>query len=231
MSLDTQHVPSLAGTATLDVGADDVAVAGLTFALSAALCGWATVAVEPFPCVLLLHLGVTAIPAGFFALRLRRAGELAMPLMLTVATFASGPIGAFGCAAVGYVLRRRRPTPERLADWYDYICGVAERDRATTLHDEISSGRLPPDPAAAVHHFAPVVSGRSIGEQQRVLGVLGRHYHGDFRPMLRRALRHRNGLVRAQAAAIASRLDRDEKTLLWSNVREDVGSEANGSPS
>ena len=49
-----------------------------------------------------------------------------------------------------------------------------------------------------------------------MLGVVGRRYHADFRPVLRKALRNRNGLIRAQAAAIAAGLELEEKNRLWS---------------
>ena len=48
-----------------------------------------------------------------------------------------------------------------------------------------------------------------------MLGVIGRRYHADFRPVLRKALRNRNGFIRAQAAAVASHLNADEKSRLW----------------
>jgi hypothetical protein len=51
-------------------------------------------------------------------------------------------------------------------------------------------------------------------EQQRVLGVIGRRYHADFRLGLARALRNKNGFIRAQAAAVVSRLTIDEKNRL-----------------
>jgi hypothetical protein len=83
------------------------------------------------------------------------------------------------------------------------------------------SGRLPSDPAAKVPRFRPILYGSSIEEQQRVLGVIGRRYHVDFRPALRKALRNKDGFIRAQAAAVASRLDIDEKNRLWSTASID----------
>jgi hypothetical protein len=66
-----------------------------------------------------------------------------------------------------------------------------------------------------VPRYAPILTGTSLVDQQRVLGHLGRRYHVEFRPVLRRALRNRNGLIRTQAAAIASGLALEEKTQLW----------------
>ena len=92
------------------------------------------------------------------------------------------------------------------------------RGRVAHLYDELVAGRLPTDPVAKVPRFTPILQGASVEDQQRVLGVIGRRYHADFRPVLRRALRNRNGFIRAQAAAVASRLSADEKSRLWSDA-------------
>jgi hypothetical protein len=67
-----------------------------------------------------------------------------------------------------------------------------------------------------VPRFRPILHGQSVDEQQRILAVMGRRYHPAFRPALRNALRNKNGFIRAQAAAVAARLDVDEKKQLWS---------------
>ena len=165
---------------------------------------------------MLLHAAVLLVPAVFLRMRANSGGELTVPVLLMVATFATGPIGALGCAAMALALWYQRPSPTRLRHWYDYIAGVVARTRATRIREELMSGRLPSDPAAKVPRFGPILQGASVEEQQRVLGVIGRRYHADFRPALRKAMRNRNGFIRAQAAAVASRLDVDEKNRLWS---------------
>jgi hypothetical protein len=157
-----------------------------------------------------------AIPATYLALRMRDHSDLTVPTLLLVATTATGPVGALGCAVMALGLWLRRPAPKRLQDWYDYIAGVVARSRLTHIHDELTSGRLPTDPAAEVPRFRPILHGGSVEEQQRVLGVIGRRYHADFRPALRNALRNKNGFIRAQAAAVASKLSIEEKNRLWS---------------
>jgi hypothetical protein len=77
------------------------------------------------------------------------------------------------------------------------------------------SGRLALDVAAPVPRFTPILSGSSLVQQQRVLGAIGRKYHPDFHGSLKKALRNRNILIRAQAAAIASLLAPEDKTRLW----------------
>jgi HEAT repeat protein len=105
-----------------------------------------------------------------------------------------------------------------LRSWYEYIAGVVARDRIVHLYDDLNSGRLPHPSGAEVTRFRPILHGTSTDEQQRVLGVLGRRYHADFRAALRDALRNKNSFIRAQAAAVASRLDAEEKNKLWSSA-------------
>jgi hypothetical protein len=200
----------------LEVGLTDVLLALLTFVGSFAVLGYGLSSIASLPIFVLLHLAVLIVPAAFLRVRARKNGELTVPVLLLVATFAAGPVGALGCTFTALALWRQGPSPTRLQDWYDYIAGVVARGRLTRIHDELMSGRLPSDPAAKVPRFRQILHGTSIEEQQRVLGVIGRRYHADFRPALRKALRNKNGFIRAQAAAVASRLDIDEKNRLWS---------------
>jgi len=55
-----------------------------------------------------------------------------------------------------------------------------------------------------------------------VLSAIGRRYHSDFRVALRQALRNKNGFIRAQAAAVASGLDSEEKKSLWSGAPKEA---------
>jgi hypothetical protein len=204
----------------LDVGFKDVLVALVTFCGSLAVLayGLGTFAAFPvfFSIFLGAHLAVLVIPAAYLLVRARNSGDRNVPMLLLITTFAAGPVGALGCAFMALALRLQRPSPARLKHWYDYIAGIVARSGLTRIYDELSSGRLPSDPAAKVPRFQPILDGASIEEQQRVLGVIGRRYHADFRPALRNALRNKNGFIRAQAAAVASRLSIDEKNRLWS---------------
>jgi hypothetical protein len=202
--------------AGLDAGPRDVLVALITFGASLAVLVYGLSSLASFPIFLAAHLVTIAIPATYLALRMRDHSDLTVPTLLLVATTATGPVGALGCAVMALGLWLRRPAPKRLQDWYDYIAGVVARSRLTHIHDELTSGRLPTDPAAEVPRFRPILHGGSVEEQQRVLGVIGRRYHADFRPALRNALRNKNGFIRAQAAAVASKLSIEEKNRLWS---------------
>jgi hypothetical protein len=206
----------LAGTEPIKVFIIDVVVAMITFAVSLGVLWLAIRGGVAMRWALLLHVGVVCIPAAFFALRQRRGGDLTIPTLLSLAALAGGPMGAAAAACAAIALWRRGPSPLRLRDWYDYIMGVVERSQGARLYDELAAGRTPIDHMARVPYFTPILKGTSVDEQQRALGVIGRRFHSDFRPVLRLALRNRDGLIRAQAAAIASRLDLKEKSLLWS---------------
>jgi hypothetical protein len=220
-AIASQPAPPRLDDARLEVGLADVLLALLTFAGSLAVLAYGLSAIANLPIFLGLHLAVLIVPAVFLRIRAREDGELTVPVLLLVATFAAGPVGALGCAVMALALWRQGPSPTRLQAWYDYISGVVARSQLTRIHDELMSGRLPSDPAAKVPRFRPILYGSSIEEQQRVLGVIGRRYHVDFRPALRKALRNKDGFIRAQAAAVASRLDIDEKNRLWSTASID----------
>src|SRR5262245_40158670 len=186
----------------LSVGYVDVLTALVTSGLSLVVLAYGMSAIAQLPIFLLSHLVVVVIPALLWTIRARRNGELTFAVLLTLATFVSGPVGALGCAFLAIALWCRRPSPARLREWYDYIAGVVARSRLTRIYDELVSGRLPSDPAAKVPRFGLILQGASIEDQQRVLGVISRRYHADFRFTLSSAMRNRNGFIRTQAAAV-----------------------------
>jgi hypothetical protein len=210
-----RHLDPLERTEILNVGIIDVAIALITLVASLGVFWLSINRGLVVSAVLLLHLGVVLIPAGFLTLRWRLGGDLTTTTLLLMATLAGGPVGAGGSAVATLVLWYHRPNPLRLLDWYDYIAGIVVRSHVARIYDELASGRLPPDASVSVPRFTPILTGTSVDEQQRVLGILARRYHSDFRYIMRLALRNHNGLVRTQAAAIASRLDLAEKSQLW----------------
>jgi hypothetical protein len=219
--LDRTIAPELApprlDDPALAVTANDVLVALVTFGGSLGVLAYGLSAAASLWLFMLGHCIVLTLPARYLAVRVRAGGDITVPLLLLVATFATGPVGALGCAGMALGLWLRRPSPARLQHWYDYISGIVARSRLTRIYDELVSGRMPSDPTAEVPRFRPLLHGASVEEQQRVLGVIGRRYHADFRPALRNALRNKNGFIRAQAAAVASRLSIEEKNRLWSS--------------
>jgi hypothetical protein len=206
--------------AALEVESRDVLVCLVFFAVSLAILVFAMSPLTNTSVFIALHVASLSLPGAFFALRFHRNAALTIPALLLVTGFACGPLGGLGCAFIGLALRRRRPLPSRLNYWYEYIAGVVARDRIVRIYDELSSGRMPPDPTSEVPRFRAILRGGSTEEQQRVLAVIGRRYHADFRSALRDALRNKDSFIRAQAAAVASRVDIEEKKRLWSSAND-----------
>src|SRR5262249_44185451 len=152
--------------AGLEVGPTDVLLAFMTFAGSLGVLLYGLSAIASFPIFLALHFVALAVPAAFVTRRARADGELTIPVLLLLATFASGPVGALGCAVLALALWWRNPSPVRLRHWYDYIAGVVARSRVARIYDEIVSGRLPSDPAATVPRFGPILQVASVEDQQ-----------------------------------------------------------------
>jgi hypothetical protein len=219
-----------AGTLGLTVGPGDVTAALLSFGASLLVLAYGMSATADFPAFLLAHVAVLAIPVLLWTSRARSNGQLTFAALLTLTTLVSGPVGAFGCLIMALTLSVRQPSSTRLQDWYDYIAGIVTRGRLTQIYDQLVSGRLPPDPAAKVPRFRPFLHGTSVDAQQRVLAVIGRRYHPAFRSALRNALGNKNPFIRAQAAAVAARLDSDEKNRIWSNAPPGTEASAENTP-
>ena len=116
----------------LDVRLVDALVALVTFAASLAVLVYSMTPAARFPLCLLLHLAVLVLPAAYLAVRARHNRDLTAPFLLLIATAATGPIGAIGCACMALSLWLRQPSPSRLQQWYDYISGVTARGRSRT---------------------------------------------------------------------------------------------------
>jgi hypothetical protein len=215
----------------LEIGSSDVIVSLLSFAVSLALLALAMLlAMSPlasFQACIALYVANLFVPLAFLAVRWRRKAELTLPVLLLITTFACGPLGGLGCGFVARALHHRGASPHRLRYWYEYIAGVVSRERIGYIYEELSSGRLHSDPASEVPRFRPILHGASTEEQQRVLAVIGRRYHADFRPALRDGLRNKDGFIRAQAAAVASRLDVEEKKRIWAPAQTRVAEPEN----
>ena len=203
--------------AAFEPSRSDVVVSAVSGMISLGALVFAMSPMASFASSAAAYVASLVLPGAFLATRVHRKGALTIPVLLMVTSFACGPLGGMGCAVTALTLGRRL-TPSRLQHWYEYIAGMVARDRIAHIYEELSSGRLSSDYRSEVPRFRPLLRSGSTEEQQRVLGVIGRRYHPDFRSALRDALRNRNGFIRAQAAAVASRLDIEEKKDLWSSA-------------
>jgi hypothetical protein len=92
----------------LEIGLSDVLIALVTSVGSLAVLGYGLSAIASVPIFVLLHLAVLIVPAAFLRVRARDNGELTVPVLLLVATFAAGPVGALGCTFMALALWRQR---------------------------------------------------------------------------------------------------------------------------
>jgi hypothetical protein len=219
---------SLDGPA-LNVGCSDLVVSLISFAAGIAVLVLAAIPLGGIAGSIALYLASLFVPGIFLAVRLGNDRDCTIPTLLMITSSVAGPLGGLGCALLSAVLWRRGPAPSRLRHWYEYIAGMVARDRSVRICEELSAGRLSLHRASPVLRFRPILHGSSTEEQQHVLSAIGRRYHADFRPVLRDALRHENAFIRAQAAAVAARLDIEEKKRIWrpghlANAAQETGS-------
>src|SRR5260370_16163785 len=96
-AIASQPIPPLLNEPRLDVELNDVLVALVTSACSLTVLAYGLSAIASVPIFVLLHLAVLTIPAAFLGIRARRNGELTVPIVLLLASFAAGPVGAPVC--------------------------------------------------------------------------------------------------------------------------------------
>ena len=105
--VNTDFSASRLGEPALDVEPADVLVALVTSAMSLAVLVYGMSAIASAPVFIALHLAVLVVPAAFLRMRMRDDGELTVPVLLLVVTFAAGPVGALGCAVMALALWRQ----------------------------------------------------------------------------------------------------------------------------
>jgi hypothetical protein len=152
----------------------------------------------------LLHLGVVTATV-FRAIRDARQKVDAGPaVLLAVTTFVTGPLGALGCLVTGWLNVRGHESSDLLNAWYERISLSTETDAVTRLSDTVAIGRAH-DPASTMpQSFAEIFHSGNITDQQRVLGLIARHFHPDYLPTLHMALANDAPVIRVQAAAVAA---------------------------
>jgi hypothetical protein len=160
------------------------------------------------------HLAVVLALAAQ-ARSLMQSGSNTTPLVvLAIAVASTGPLGALG-ALIGFLLPRRKPVPARLLrDWYKRIALSADVDNITRLCDDVSSGRHvglhTPPPAS----FVAVLERGSLANRQAALGLMARHIHPEYLAALKSALQSSEPVIRVQAAAVATKIRPELRTLV-----------------
>ena len=171
-----------------------------------ALFLWAASGRVPLSIVLGLHLVIVAVVAAMLGQSLRSGADGGFALMGVIGTLATGPFGALCAALLPVMSATQDSSVARLAAWYERIALSSEQDDFTQLSDRIAIGRAAnlaaPTPLALMQEF----QGGSTAIQQTALGVIARHFHPDYLPILKIALDSPEPVVRVQAAAVAARI-------------------------
>lgn len=169
--------------------------------------------------LVLSHAAVVALLAAWTWQVARASGDCAMPLLLTIAVAAAGPVGALAGLAVVVLTARRGDDPKLLQDWYQRIALAAETDDVTRLCEQVATGRTASLAGAAPASFVAIMQSGSLDERQAALGLVARNFHPDYLPVLVLALKSPEPVIRVQAAAVATRCRADLRALVDRHAR------------
>lgn len=158
-----------------------------------------------------VHLAIVSLVALIiFVFRGNREGR-AYGTIIVLAVAVAGAAGAVGMLAARLLLRTSKPGDAIVAAWYERLAAAGASSAATTICDQVTSGRELRAPSGPTKDFADVIARGTIAEKQTALGLIARNFHLDFLPVLDVALRAEEPVVRVQAAAVAARVRNDVK--------------------
>lgn len=142
---------------------------------------------------------------------LRPAGsDLAYSYMIWLLVAISGPAGVLPLLA-SLPFARGRDEGNAVAAWYERLARAGKPSIVAQTYERIASGRVPRLDTAPPVNFMDVIHSGSLEERQRALGLIARHFHPDYAPVLEAALRSPAPVVRVQAAAVVARVREDLK--------------------
>lgn len=166
----------------------------------------------PVPAMLLLagHVGVV-LACGWVLFARRAAGsDLAFAYLILLLVAIAGPAGLLPLMA-SLPFTRMRDDGDAVAAWYDRLARAGKPSTITQTYDRIASGRVHLLDSAPPRNFLDVIKSGGMEERQRALGLIARHFHPDYTPVLEAALRSPEPVVRVQAAAVVARVREDLK--------------------
>jgi len=147
-----------------------------------------------------LHL---ALSAAAVALTARARGDFAAALMLGTAMATLGPAGMI-LAFAGERWAAGAAADPSLAGWHEKLTGAPPRDPAAELYRDIVEDRAY-RPSAVPASFAGIMASGSVGNRQRVLGLLLKRDGPVHEDLLDAGLGAPELAVRASAAAVVAR--------------------------
>lgn len=171
--------------------------------------------------ILVLHAVMVAVTAAIlFAGREPGADRsLAFVVLLLVAT--AGPAGVLVLLSSLFFVHPRPEGQEVIDAWYERLARAGKPSSVTQTYDRIVSGRVQRFDTAAPLDFLEVIRSGDLEERQRALGLIARHFHPDYAPVLNAALRSTEPVVRVQAAAVVARVREDLKAKIAHLTREE----------
>lgn len=160
---------------------------------------------------LLLH--VLVVTACALVLFFRRApdADLAVAFIATMLIAIAGPAGALPLLASLPFVSLRQHASDAVEAWYERLARAGKPSATTETYERIVSGRVQRLDDAPPADFLDVIRNGGMEERQRALGLIARHFHPDYAPVLEAALRSPEPVVRVQAAAVVARVREDLK--------------------
>ena len=167
---------------------------------------------------LALHATIVAALAIFLLVGRERGSDLSMAALILLVVMVAGPAGAaVALAALPFYERDSATQGGRgsvLFAWYERLASAGQPAPATRSHDRIASGRVPRLDTRAPQNFMHVIEKGSLDERQKALGLIARHFHPDYTPVLQAALKSPEPVVRVQAAAVVAHVKANLKTRI-----------------
>ena len=162
------------------------------------LVGW------NLPGLMLVHGLALAALALQLRDSMRRGVDSSLPFLGLLGSIAVGPAGAIGAGCLELLVRSAARDSHLLADWYERISLATTIDRVTRQCDNVRIGRTINLQAGAPASFLAVIEAGTLAERQTILGLVARHFHVEYLPVLQAAMRSPEPMIRVQAAAVAS---------------------------
>lgn len=168
----------------------------------------------PLSVVVLVHAGVVALMSYILLSGRRREEDRALAITILLLNAIGGPAGALATLAALPFAGNIASTRDVRRDWYERLARAGRPSHVTQLYERIISGRTQRLDMQPPRDFLKVIAQGTLDERQRALGLVARHFHPDYTPVLDAALRSSEPVVRVQAAAVVARVREDLKAKI-----------------
>jgi tetratricopeptide (TPR) repeat protein len=171
------------------------------------------------PMLVVLHCAVIVLLGFFLYISYKQKDDLRYPLLLLLAAFGMGPLGVAGM----FIFMLLRPlfslAAAPFSKWFrdlfpehgNIFINVFQRIRAGWDDYSKPSEIIP---------FYDFFNYGSLMQKQAVLDQVVEHYKPEYSPILRKALKDPQNVIRIQAAAIQAKIDHDFEVRLKEIERE-----------